>query len=141
MHTPIGEQGAYLRAVLIGHFRYYGVPMNFCGAVGRMWWSTLRRRSQRPRWFPRSVFVIPIRSSACALSPKAGAGCVSNARPDLSRSLLRPGRRPYLTRTERRLLVQLNGPASRMDFTPCLFSEIAAGSARAPGASASNLSR
>ena len=45
------------------------------------------------------------------------------------------------TRTERRLLVQLNGPASRMDFTPCLFSEIAAGSARAPGASASNLSR
>jgi RNA-directed DNA polymerase len=69
MHTPIGEQGAYLRAVLTGHFRYYGVPMNgpalssFCGAVGRMWWSTLRRRSQRPlpwrrlrqhiqRWFP-----------------------------------------------------------------------------------------
>jgi RNA-directed DNA polymerase len=28
MHTPIGEQGAYLRAVLTGHFRYYGVPMN-----------------------------------------------------------------------------------------------------------------
>ena len=93
---------AYLRAVLIGHFRYYGVPMNgpalssFCGAVGRMWWSTLRRRSRRPlswrrlrqhiqRWFPRSVFVIPIRSSACALSPKAGAGCVSSARPDLRR--------------------------------------------------------
>ena len=28
MHTPIGKQGAYLRAVLAGHFRYYGVPMN-----------------------------------------------------------------------------------------------------------------
>ena len=69
MHTPIREQGAYLRAVLSGHFRYYGVPMNgaalrsFHGAVGRMWWRTLRRRSQRPlswrrlrhhiqHWFP-----------------------------------------------------------------------------------------
>ena len=69
MHTPIGEQGAYLRAVLTGHFRYYGVPMNgpalssFHGAVGRLWWRTLRRRSQKPlpwrrlrryiqRWFP-----------------------------------------------------------------------------------------
>jgi hypothetical protein len=46
MHTPIGEQGDYLRAVLNGHFRYYGVPMNgpalssFHGAVGRLWWRT-----------------------------------------------------------------------------------------------------
>jgi RNA-directed DNA polymerase len=53
MHTPIGEQGAYLRAVLAGHFRYYGVPMNgpalssLCGAVGRLWWRILRRRSQK----------------------------------------------------------------------------------------------
>ena len=69
MHTPIGEQGGYLRTVLNGHFRYYGVPMNgpalssFHGAVGRLWWRTLRRRSQKPlpwrrlrryiqRWFP-----------------------------------------------------------------------------------------
>jgi len=28
LHTPIREQGAYLRAVLLGHFRSYGVPMN-----------------------------------------------------------------------------------------------------------------
>jgi RNA-directed DNA polymerase len=54
MRTPIGEQGAYLRAVLTGHFRYYGVPMNgpalssFHEAVGRLWWRTLRRRSQKP---------------------------------------------------------------------------------------------
>src|ERR1700745_2249938 len=26
MHTPVREEGAYLRAVLLGHFRYYGVP-------------------------------------------------------------------------------------------------------------------
>ena len=28
MHTPVREQGAYLRSVLLGHFRDYGVPMN-----------------------------------------------------------------------------------------------------------------
>ena len=28
LHQPIPEQGAYLRSVVIGHFRYYGVPMN-----------------------------------------------------------------------------------------------------------------
>jgi len=69
MHMPIGKQGAYLRAVLTGHFRYYGVPMNgpaltsFQEAVGRLWWRVLRRRSQKhlpwrrlrrhiQRWFP-----------------------------------------------------------------------------------------
>jgi RNA-directed DNA polymerase len=70
MHTPIGEQGAYLRAVLLGHFHYYGVPLNgpalsaFRKAVGRLWRTVLRRRSQGnhlpwrrmyryiARWFP-----------------------------------------------------------------------------------------
>jgi hypothetical protein len=32
MHTPIAEQGAYLRSVLLGHFRYYGVPRKRSGA-------------------------------------------------------------------------------------------------------------
>jgi RNA-directed DNA polymerase len=51
-HTPIREQGAYLRSVLLGHFRYYGVPMNgsapgaFRTAVGYLWRTVLRRRSQ-----------------------------------------------------------------------------------------------
>jgi group II intron reverse transcriptase/maturase len=70
MHTPIAEQGAYLRSVLLGHFRYYGVPMNgpalcaFHVAVGHLWQTVLRRRSQGnhlpwrrmnryiERWFP-----------------------------------------------------------------------------------------
>src|SRR5215468_358616 len=70
MHTPIREQGTYLRSVLMGHFRYYGVPMNgpalcaFRQAVGYLWWTVLRRRSQGnhltwrrmwryfARWFP-----------------------------------------------------------------------------------------
>jgi len=55
MHTPVSEQGAYLRSVVSGHFQYYGVPMNrpalgaFLMAVGRLWCRTLRRRSQRHR--------------------------------------------------------------------------------------------
>jgi RNA-directed DNA polymerase len=69
-HDPIPEQGAYLRAVLRGHFQYYGVPLNsaaldaFRWLLGRIWHRSLARRSQRGRldwprmrrligrWFP-----------------------------------------------------------------------------------------
>jgi group II intron reverse transcriptase/maturase len=52
LHAPIAEQGAYLRSVISGHVRYYGVPLNgpaitaFRQAIGYVWWHTLRRRSQ-----------------------------------------------------------------------------------------------
>src|SRR5213594_3136726 len=52
LHAPIPEQGAYLGAVVRGHVRYYGVPMNgpalnaFRFAIGWTWWRVLRRRSQ-----------------------------------------------------------------------------------------------
>lgn len=42
MHRPVPEQGAYLRSVVSGHVRYYGVPMNgtalgvFRMAIGRL---------------------------------------------------------------------------------------------------------
>jgi hypothetical protein len=70
MHMPVAEQGAYLRSVLLGHFHYYGVPMNgpalraFRQQVGQLWRRVLRRRSQGNhlpwrrmqryivRWFP-----------------------------------------------------------------------------------------
>lgn len=54
-HTTIGEQGKYLRAVVQGHLQYYAVPRNFPAltafrrAIGRLWWQSLRRRSQRSR--------------------------------------------------------------------------------------------
>jgi len=54
-HTTIGEQAEYLRAVVTGHFRYYGVPRNlpalnaFRWALGRRWRRSLGRRSQRGR--------------------------------------------------------------------------------------------
>jgi len=55
LHDPIPEQGAWLRTVLLGHYRYYGVPMNgpalraFWNEVIRLWRVGLRRRSQRGR--------------------------------------------------------------------------------------------
>ena len=55
MHHPIREQGAWLRSVVGGHIRYYGVPTNgqalgiFRFQAGRLWMRTLRRRSQKHR--------------------------------------------------------------------------------------------
>jgi RNA-directed DNA polymerase len=55
MHRPIREQGAWLRSVVAGHVRYYGVPMNgpalglFRHRVSWLWLRTLRRRGQRHR--------------------------------------------------------------------------------------------
>jgi RNA-directed DNA polymerase len=52
LHQPVPEQGAYLRAVVLGHNRYYGVPLNgpalsaFREAMVQLWWRVLRRRSQ-----------------------------------------------------------------------------------------------
>jgi group II intron reverse transcriptase/maturase len=55
MHDPVPEQGAYLRSVVGGHTRYYGVPMNepslsvFRKEIGRLWEIVLKRRSQKHR--------------------------------------------------------------------------------------------
>jgi RNA-directed DNA polymerase len=52
-HHSVAAQGAYLRAVVVGHGRYFGVPRNsarlgaFRFQVGRLWHRTLCRRSQR----------------------------------------------------------------------------------------------
>ena len=77
LHDPVPEVGAYLRAVVRGHVRYYGVPLNtaalraFRWAVGRLWYRVLRRRSQRTRltwdrmarliarWLPPAVVCHP----------------------------------------------------------------------------------
>jgi hypothetical protein len=55
LHDPIPEQCSYLRSVVAGHVRYYGVPLNgaaigaFRNGIGALWIWTLRRRSQRHR--------------------------------------------------------------------------------------------
>jgi len=55
MHAPIPRIDAWLRSVLAGHFRYYGVPTNmtsifrFHHEVVRLWFRALNRRSQKSR--------------------------------------------------------------------------------------------
>jgi len=55
LHDPVAKTGAYLRSVVSGHFRYYGVPRNgpalcsFRHSVYRLWFRSLRRRSQQHR--------------------------------------------------------------------------------------------
>jgi len=54
-HDPIPEVGQWLRSVVGGHIRYYGVPMNsralsvFRFQVGWLWHRALGRRSQKGR--------------------------------------------------------------------------------------------
>jgi group II intron reverse transcriptase/maturase len=60
MHAPIVETGAWLESVVRGYFQYHAVPGNtaslgiFRERLTRLWWQTLRRRSQkrRPTWSP-----------------------------------------------------------------------------------------
>ena len=55
LHDPVPKVGAWLRSVLTGHYRYYGVPLNgaalgrFRFKLLRLWRQVLRRRSQRNR--------------------------------------------------------------------------------------------
>jgi RNA-directed DNA polymerase len=55
MHQPIPKQGRYITSLLLGHYRYYGVPGNqermrrFRKAVGYQWLKSLRRRSQKAK--------------------------------------------------------------------------------------------
>ena len=55
MHQPVPEVGKWLKTVIEGHNRYYGVPSNtqslssFRFQVARRWFRSLRRRSQRTR--------------------------------------------------------------------------------------------
>ncbi len=55
MHAPIQDTGRWLRSVVGGHIRYYGVPMNnaalhlFRHRVGWLWHRALSHRSQNGR--------------------------------------------------------------------------------------------
>lgn len=55
LHDPVPEVGRWLRSVLTGHNRYYGVPMNspaislFRYRVIWLWYRSLRRRSHKTR--------------------------------------------------------------------------------------------
>jgi RNA-directed DNA polymerase len=65
LHAPIATVGQWLRVVLLGHYRYYGIPGNsnkmeaFLYHVSLLWFKTLQRRSQRHRlnWERMSRFI------------------------------------------------------------------------------------
>lgn len=65
LHAPIPAVGKWLRVVLLGHYRFYGVPGNsskmeaFLYHVSLLWYKTLQRRSQRHRlnWERMSRFI------------------------------------------------------------------------------------
>ena len=77
MHQKIGEVGAWLRQVLMGYYQFYAVPGNkrslncFRERLLRLWYTTLRRRSQKgrvtwermyrlaDRFFPRAPVLHP----------------------------------------------------------------------------------
>ena len=55
INYSVSEVGTWLRSVICGHFRYYGVPGNIAALaafrhwVERLWLRTLRRRSHKAR--------------------------------------------------------------------------------------------
>ena len=55
LHWSIPDLGTWLKSVILGHCRYYGVPWNgksltrFRSEIIRMWCKSLRRRSQKHR--------------------------------------------------------------------------------------------
>ena len=55
MHDPIHETGKWLRSVVVGHYRYFGVPSNtaamslFRYQIAQRWIHVIRRRSQKGR--------------------------------------------------------------------------------------------
>jgi len=78
MHHRISETGQWLRAVLTGHYQYYGVPRNaralsaFRYHVYMLWRKMLKRRSQKnnritqkymerlaQRWLPQPRIIHP----------------------------------------------------------------------------------
>jgi len=78
MHRSIAENGRWLRSVLEGHYRYYGVPRNYRSLAAfrqdllRIWRRILRRRGDKKkkvtwmwmeqlaeRWLPKPRIVHP----------------------------------------------------------------------------------
>lgn len=86
MHVAVPITGAWLRAVLQGHFNYYAVPGNldslgiFRERILAMWWRVLRHRSQKgrltwtrmlalaQRWLPRPRVLHPYPAQRFAAS-------------------------------------------------------------------------
>ncbi len=62
MHAPLAEQHRWYASILRGHYGYYGMPHNYRALSGfrqtvrRIWFTCLRRRSQKSRRMGWDVF-------------------------------------------------------------------------------------
>ena len=89
-HSPVPEQGKWLRSVITGYYNYHAVPGNF-QALNRFrkllacaWLQALRRRSQKgsrltwtrmqkllETWFPRAQILHPYPNQRlCVINPR-----------------------------------------------------------------------
>ncbi len=105
LHDPIPQVGGWLRSVVGGHIRYYGVPMNSSampcfatrwrgsgsalsrGAVTRGMSPGSGCAGSSTAGCPRRAFATPIPSGALASSPEVRAQCGNPARWDPWRGL------------------------------------------------------
>jgi Reverse transcriptase (RNA-dependent DNA polymerase) len=101
MHDPVPEVGKWLKSVVSGHIRYFGVP-----ATGMHWLTSASRsvtsgtmlsndgarrdvfsgsvcNGSSADGFLRPISAILIPRAVCASPPEARAGCGKSARPDL----------------------------------------------------------
>jgi len=96
-HWPIKQFGEWLLRVVVGHYRYYGVPRTmgrrrvFRECIRRYWCRIFRRRSQRHRmtwqwmsrlatpWLPASHIMHPYPAQRLRVTTRCG----SAARRDL----------------------------------------------------------
>lgn len=90
-HEPVPKQGAWVRAVIQGYFRYHAVPGNsramnsFRRAICRYWKWALVRRSQKTRmtwerfgryvkrWVPSVKILHPLPYWRFGVRPEVGA--------------------------------------------------------------------
>jgi RNA-directed DNA polymerase len=79
MHAPMVVQHRWYASVLLGHYGYYGIPHNwralngFLQEVRRIWFTCLRRRSQKTRnkgwdWFEALEACFPLPRPRVVLS-------------------------------------------------------------------------
>ena len=115
MHWPMPQQGAWLKSVLLGHYRYYAVPrhgslLTVCrDTIMRYWCQTRRRRSQRHRmtgprmdalaepWLPQPHILHPYPAQRLCVTTR-GRSPVRSCRTPGSVRGASGNRRPYRDR-------------------------------------------
>ena len=114
MHNPVPEQGAYLRSVVMGYVRYYGVPTNrasiaaFRKEVCWLWRRVLKRRSQKNRLTPVPRISTLTLMGSSHLSFSLSIGTTGSHVPHKSRDQVHATFMPDAAQAVTRLLLDLS---------------------------------